>query len=183
MIRLSRQPCHHRTRTITTQRKTKLITRTIILSLEMIKYVVWGMVLKRKSTNNSDDSNCKEAFPSTSPNTRPASRAASCPALGALFNRISDAEERAKECFPSTPHASPLIPPLMQEEPLTSSRKRRTDSSPKGMTSTQIRKMTSLMHFVSTHRTERINILQIAMTPFKVCYRSQMHWHLGPCVP
>ena len=125
-----------------------------------------GIVLKSKSTDNSDDSNCKEAFPSTSPNTLPASRPASIRCA-----RISDAEERAKECFPSTPRiwdASPLM-----REPLTPSRKRRTGSSSKGMTSAQIRKMTSLMHFVSTHRTERINILQIAMTPFKVCHRSQ----------
>ena len=100
-----------------------------------------------EGTHDSDDSSGKVRFPSTrtlrKPRTRP---------------RINNAttKDNAQACLPI---------------PRGGIRRRRRQSS-SDMTSDEINSLTSLMHFVSNHHSERVNLLQIAMAPFEVCYRS-----------
>ena len=51
-------------------------------------------------------------------------------------------------------------------------RRRSIIRSPKGMSGEEIHKLTNLMRFISNNRAERVTLLQIAMAPSQVCYRS-----------
>ena len=95
--------------------------------------------------DDSDDSSGKVRFPSTrTPRTRP------------RINNATSSKDNAKACLPN---------------PRGGIRRQRRQSS-SDMTSDEINSLTSLMHFVSNHHSERVNLLQIAMAPFEVCYRS-----------
>ena len=129
-----------------------------------------------EGTNDSDGSSGKECFPST-PSTR--------------TPRIIDATT-CKECFPAAHTPRRRQTKLRREQlrkPKSPSRKRGMSNT--NMTTVQFHKLTSLAHFVKNNRTERVNLLEIAMAPFEVCYRQ--HWpplacsviicHTGICRP
>ena len=51
------------------------------------------------------------------------------------------------------------------------------------MSGEEIHKLTNLMRFITNNRSERVTLLQIAMTPFEVCYCSHNHitvWRITP---
>ena len=66
--------------------------------------------------------------------------------------------------LPASPRASP--------RDRGRNRRRSIIRTPKGMSNDEIHNLTNLMRFVTSHCSERVTLLQIAMTPFEVCYRS-----------
>ena len=51
-------------------------------------------------------------------------------------------------------------------------RRRSISRTPRAMSGEEIHKLTNLMRFITNNHSERVTLLQIAMTPFEVCYRS-----------
>ena len=66
------------------------------------------------------------------------------------------------------------LPPSPRANPRDNERKRRRSikRTPKAMSSDEIYKLTNLMRFITNNRAERVTLLQIAMAPSQVCYRS-----------
>ena len=66
--------------------------------------------------------------------------------------------------LPASPRASP--------RDKARQRRRSIIRTPKGMSGEEIHTLTNLMRFITSNGSERVTLLQIAMAPSEVCYRS-----------